>query len=443
MPMIPRTRSIASLLLAVLLAGCASSTNGSPSPAPTQVAAPTALETTASTVAPSPIATPAPTATPVALATPVPPEAAVGWTGIAWRTLAADDPLAQIRNVTTWRGGYVGRGDPVAIDGAAPASGDANVHTPLWVSTDGRSWERLDTDAIGPGIVVGMARRLDGVVALAADAGPTIVDEETEARSWPSTGPLHVWTSPDGRTWTARPGSDIALADMSLTVDDGMDRLKASTAPLLLIADGPTPSFVSVDGIVWTRATSSGLPKPRSRTFEAFGAGFLAVDDSAIASSSDGRTWTTQALPAPCRTSQVYVARDGLIGIGSTEVNGRGVSSSIWCSSPDGRTWRQLKKLQPLGFMNEPGSQECLDACADGTLIGDGLRMIAYRGWGDVQAGWTSFDGRTWQALTFEGRPERSSGWLDDQCTQSLVLLPMGLRCRATGDAIWFGEARS
>jgi len=442
--MIPRTRSIAIFLLATLLAGCASSTSRSPSPASSQIASPTALPTSASSVAPSQIATPAPTATPAALATPVPPEAALGWTGIAWRKLAADDPLARIRNVTTWRGGYIGRSDPVTIDGAAPASGDPNVHTPLWVSTDGRSWEPLGTDAIGSEIVVGMARTVDGIVALAAKAGPTLVDEETEIRTWGVTGPLHAWTSSDGRTWTARPGPDVDLARTGFTVDT-FDLLKVSSTALLLIADGPTPSFVSVDGIVWTRASNSGLPKPRSRRIEAFGAGFLAVDGSAIASSSDGRTWKTQALPTPCSADGIVIGRDGLIGMGSDEGNGMGVFKSVWCSSTDGQRWRQLKELQPLGFMTEPGAQECLAACADGALIGDGLRMVAYRGWGDDQAGWTSFDGRTWQPLAFDGRPERTSGWLDDMCTNwnSLALMPMGLRCTTNDGAVWFGDPAS
>jgi hypothetical protein len=74
--------------------------------------------------------------------------------------------------------------------------------------------------------------------------------------------------------------------------------------------------------------------------------------------------------------------------------------------------------------------------------VGDGERMVAYRGWGD-QVGWTSFDGRSWQPLMFDGHPERSVGWLDDGCTQSLVLLPMGVRCMASDGAVWFGDPRS
>ena len=94
------------------------------------------------------------------------------------------------------------------------------------------------------------------------------------------------------------------------------------------------------------------------------------------------------------------------------------------------------------GCMHGDRAQECRDSCPDGSLRGDGHRFIAYRGWAD-QAGWTSFDGRTWQPLTFDGRPEESAGWLDDGCTNSLVLMPMGLRCTAEDGTAWFGEPHS
>jgi hypothetical protein len=290
-----------------------------------------------------------------------------------------------------------------------------------------------------------MAATPDGIVALTVDTGPTVTNEETGDRWWAPVGPLRSWTSSDGTTWTAHPGPETAdVRQAALTAHD-LGWLQASTAPLFVIAAGKRPITGSIDGVAWKDLATSGL----SSTFPAWGikavgSGFLAVRDDAIASSPDGRTWTKHTLPAPCSANGGMVfARDGLISTGTTEGNGRGVFPWVWCSSRDGQTWRQLKKLQPLGFMNEPGAQECLDACPDGALRGDGLRMIAYRGWGDDQAGWTSFDGRTWQPIAFEGRPERSSGWLDDNCTQSLVLLPMGLWCTATSGAVWFGDPAS
>jgi hypothetical protein len=359
--------------------------------------------------------------------------------------LAADDPLAEIRTVTRWHGGYIGRGDPAAQDGSKPASGDPAVHTRLWTSTDGRTWEPLGADVFSASaIVVGMAPTTEGIVALTVLPGPTIRDDETEDLSWSVAGPVQAWTSSDGSTWTAHPGPDLELPSAtSLTVHD-TDWLQVSTAPLVFVARGSRPPFVSTDGIEWRRQTTSGLPTSfRLPSIIGVGSGFVAVGDDAIASSPDGRTWTTKAWPETCSANQgIVVGRDGMIVTGISDGGGHSAPWT-WCSSLGGRTWRNLSGLPPLGVMHEADAQDCLASCPDGTLIGDGLRMVAYRGWGDDQTGWTSFDGRTWQPLDFDGRPQVPPVSTFDRCTLSVVLMPTGLRCTDEGGTIWFGEGRS
>ena len=60
--------------------------------------------------------------------------------------------------------------------------------------------------------------------------------------------------------------------------------------------------------------------------------------------------------------------------------------------------------------------------------------MVAYRGSGDP-VGWTSFDGRSWQRLVFEGSPPPSelSPYL------SPVVLPIGILLQGFDEATWFG----
>jgi len=123
-------------------------------PAPASASAPAATaEPTA-----APTATPGPTLPgPVAFITSIPPSATVAWTGLEWRALAADDPLAGVRSVVRWSGGFVAVGAPVATGKTS--------RTPLWISTDGASWHALDKTALGPStIVIGIREVADGLV---------------------------------------------------------------------------------------------------------------------------------------------------------------------------------------------------------------------------------------------------------------------------------------
>ena len=302
----------------------------------------------------------------------------------------------------------------------------------------------LASDAHGAStLVVGMAAMADGLVALTFENGQVPPGQDA-GEMLKVAEPLRSWRSPDGTTWTDHPGPDVDLPSEAYLHPDDIDWLQASTAPLLLVAAGSRPPFVSTDAVPWTRETTSGLPAAFSLSgIKALGSGFVAVRDEAIATSRDGRAWTKHGLPTGCSANEgLVIGRDGFIAAGLTEADATGVQPWIWCGSLDGQTWRKVPDLPPLGRMSGAAAQECQNNCPDGKLIGDGERMVAYRGWGD-QVGWTSFDGRKWQPLAFKGHPETSSGWLDDGCTQSLVLMPMGVRCMASNGVFWFGEPRT
>jgi hypothetical protein len=141
--------------------------------------------------------------------------------------------------------------------------------------------------------------------------------------------------------------------------------------------------------------------------------------------------------------SRLVIGSNGLIAIGmeygASGDAGRTVSArapAIWWSSLDGRTWDVLPKYPPLGAMRGPDAQECFDACPNGILVGNGERMFAYRGSGR-QVGWTSFDGRSWQPLVFEGgRPSSEPGVSD---LSSVVLMPIGVILHNQDGSTWFG----
>src|SRR5450759_3814704 len=95
--------------LSALLAGCAPAPNATTAPTgpPIVEASPTAASPGVSTLPASPSPSPleSPLASPAGLAaftTPVPPGAGTAWSGIHWRKLATDDPLAHVRSVAGW-----------------------------------------------------------------------------------------------------------------------------------------------------------------------------------------------------------------------------------------------------------------------------------------------------------------------------------------------------
>ncbi len=461
-----RRSSIAGIILSVLLAGCAASSSPPASPTTTEspvlgsgspglpVASPaTAMPNDSSSVVASP-AQPSPTpgvSSPPAgddangFVTSAPPDAATAWTGITWQRLAPSDPLGHVRSITRWRGGYLATGDLAVADGSA--------HTKVWSSTDGRTWESLDADIFGPTtIVVGTAATTDGLVALTLQAGPAICDSEpgldlTVPDCWSKTGPLQVWTSSDGTTWSAHPGPDIALPEMAGQGEDPPTLIAADGGRLLAVTLRGQPLATSNDGIAWAAVPTGAFPKGwRAEAAVGTAAGMVAVGDTAAKTvavwSPDGRVWTSHALGTTSTGNNVVVpGATGLMATG-LEYHDNGAGTWTWWWSLDGRFWRAQAGYPPLGAMSGSAAQECQDACPDGSLVGDGERMIAYRGWGK-QAGWTSFDGRAWTPLVLTGRPEQSSGWLDDHCTQSLLVVAIGLSCAASDGTTWFGTPRT
>jgi hypothetical protein len=424
----PIYRSIRVILFAGLVVGCSIDSR-----------MPTAPADAPSSVAPS--------VSPGGFVTPVPPGAGEGWTGIDWRELSSDDPLSHVRSMTRWSGGYMAVGDAEATGGLA--------HTPVWTSVDGAIWDLLGADVFGSAtIVAGVGETADGLVALTVQGRTNMCKDEYmgDVRGvpcWSVTGPLQAWTSSDARNWTAHRGPNIAMPE-----EMGVyPTLQAGTADhLLVVTLKAQPLAISRDGITWEPVPAEAFTADwQAVDTRATPSGFFTVGASAgrivALSSKDGRVWASHVMEPPAAgfarvLSRLVGGSAGLIATGeeyqlpSEEgMTGSAQSVSVWWSSLDGQAWDVLPEYPPLGAQLGADAQECFDACPDGSLFGDGERLLAYRSDGE-QAGWTSFDGRSWQPLTFEGsRPATEAG----QDLSSVVVLPIGVVLYGMDGSAWFG----
>lgn len=336
--------------------------------------------------------------------------------------------------MTRWRGGFVAVGDP----GGDQLSGA----TPVWVSADGGTWSQLDSAVFGPATrVLGVGETAAGLVALTMQGG------------WPPSLTLQAWTSSDGVAWTPHPGPALGPAEELPTFRAG----PAGLVVAIRAGTGAGQVAISRDGVAWEILSGNAFPAGWRlvEAMEATPSGFIAVGSATAQpgsqemialSSTDGRVWASHTIQAATPgigrvVSRLVSGSAGFIAMGEEyqlPTGGRTASTAsttIWWSSLDGRTWKTLPKYPPLGAQRGPDVQECLDACPDGTLVGNGERMFAYRGHGK-EVGWTSFDGRSWQPIAFEGSsPAREpGGWLT-----SLVVLPIGVIFQDNNGSTWFG----
>lgn len=462
-------RRAASLLLGVVLAACAgppgptatpgsssspSATTPSPEPPTLGTATPGSSSSPFSRTTPSPesptpansTSTSAPTVNPPpsssgapAFVTPIPPAATTAWTGITWKELAPEDPLAQVRSVVRWRNGFVAVGTPLAI-------GETS-RTPVWVSGDGGAWRPLDAAVFGPStIVLGVVEIASGLVALTVQGGANIYGRPTGPLGfWTWKPPLQAWTSSDGTRWTPHPGPKVSLSPWfgvghRNEPDDVIFR--AGPAGLLVASRTEAGSLevaISTDGVAWENLPASAFPPKTFLTdIAAISSGFVAIGGIAGADpgafwaafwSGDGRVW--ERIPQPVAADGLVDGPEGLLAADQAGAPG-------WWSSTDGRRWTLLPEYPPLGFGSFPDSQ-CSPKCLNGVMVGNGERMLAYSG-GDTQVGWTSFDGLSWRSLAISGG--RPMDWPDWDTT--MIVMPVGvLWIRWDGidvpGPIWFG----
>jgi hypothetical protein len=327
--------------------------------------------------------------------------------------------------------------------------------SPIWTSTDGGSWRRLSPDVFGPAtILLGVAETGGGLVAMTLQGGENACGGEFDGDigCLELSSPLQSWTSGDGIDWTPHAVPQVKLIEGCEGCGIDSPILAAGPAGLLLMT-GFVEAALSSDGITWEMLPSGTIPSeinPESVT--AFGSGFVGVGERNLKvdgtetfkpiaiTTSDARTWTIHPIPVAsfdphygAGAFRLVAGPDGLIAQGSI---GGAPGFELWWSSPDGTRWTQLSDYPPLGTwtgFEDPGSGRS----PNGTLVGNGERLIAYRGEKPLDA-WTSFAGRSWTRLAIDGDSPR---WKTRQYPE-LVLTPMGV-IGFGRDGTWFGEPRT
>jgi hypothetical protein len=385
----------------------------------------------ASSASALPLSTALPTYLPHPLAvafTTAPPPRSETWAGLEWQRLAPDDPLGIVRTEVTWGETSVAIGD---IEGT--------TSTTVWASTDRTHWQPLDRGT-SANLWSGLT-----VIGLATLTGRFVAVTEMNDYLYRYLPPVVAWTSTDGRSWTHATTLPV-------------DALSSPTGSAPLVAAGPHGLVVttsglaaryatSVDGSRWVLSPRNAFPADFALDdLEGTSTGYVAIGawmrgGSARAAalwSADGRHWpktptllptsaSGSGRPAVSNAVTLMVGDHGMIAVGI----GGSPGAALWWRSLDGRHWQPLQTFSPLGTTTCGGANCGLQP--NGTLIGDGHRLVAVRGGSDAAA-LVSTDGQRWTALGLSGDIPRAQA--------QAVLLPGGVLV-SDGLTTWFGQAVS
>ncbi len=283
-------------------------------------------------------------------------------------------PGADMIGVAAGSGAIVAIG--YAVDGARTIDQGGVFRPAVWVSRDGRTWERAPTTG-----VFDRARFSDVV---ATDSGYVIVGAVygTQAPRGQPRGA--IWTSDDGRAWRRVP--DGPIFDIGGYQDTGED--PGSGGPkTVTVAGGQiravgqvcndagldcvTAFWSSPDGSTWDRVVLSE-PNVVAHDLVAWAGALVAVGiasntggcglglrcTAAVYTSADGRAWqreqirVPEGMVAPDAFSDAVVVGGRIIAIAlELEPDGRPQSpahNSVWWSS-DGKTWAPVQGI-PTDF---------------------------------------------------------------------------------------------
>ena len=353
-------RTLACLVMVIILAGC--SAVSSPSSSPTITLGPSSASPTATATLPtaapltSPEGTSAEHPTPArwqeATAPAVDPAGQFdrifslgnmfllasgsqiwtsidGWTWTQQADLGGSDG-PQVAAVTAGGPGYV-------------AVGSVSSGAAVWTSTDGLTWDRIpDSPALHGADMVAVTRGAHGLVAV---GGSGTYNQPHAA----------VWTSPDARGWERAPDEPIfTRGTMEGVTAGGPGYVTVGGRFCATLCPEPGPLiWTSADGRSWRAVDpSSVVPtgpgigwavvKGPGALVEAVGMGGKGGSSAAVAwSTVDGVHWTSHFLG---------FADNGALAISPVGIAGFvAVAENIW-GTADGRTWRSLSGAKPPEF---------------------------------------------------------------------------------------------
>ena len=249
------------------------------------------------------------------------------------------------------------------------AGGDIGPEAAMWVSPDGRDWERVLPE-------IASGERTGGLLEPMADIAA--VDESFVAvGGWDDDfgrGKPSFWISPDGRSWR-----EVTRVD-------------------------PPPSGLVGSGWgYFTIATASALTETEAALFAAGTSG----PGETVWRSADGQRWA-QVLGDEQATGAVLAdiaaAPDGtLVAVGQRNTDGTPGDPVLWWSS-DGSTWSLLSDMEPFAAHEGPAEyagvtwldpEVSLDVI---TWAGGRFFVLGSEGGpgAAIPVVWTSPDGQTW-----------------------------------------------
>lgn len=365
---------------------------------------------------------------PLPVAFTAPPPGPAAWDALIWWRLAPDDPLGVVRTEVAARGRSVAIGD---IAGA--------TSTTVWFSTDATHWQPLPSatsTSFWPNI---------SIIALATLRGRFVAVSEMNDYLMQHLPPVVAWTSADGQRWV--PVHTLPV-----------DQVSSPSASAALVAAGPKGLVIATSGLAarlvtssdgshWVRSPRSAFPSDFALTdLEATSTGFVAIGAwlrdahpgrAAALWSADGRHWpkTPTLLPIAASAAGTRVSSAVTLAVGDQGMVASGIGGStgetLWWRSLDGRHWRALQTFPPVGASTCRGAS--CGVQANGTLVGDGHRMIAWGG-GAAATVSVSTDGKRWAPLHLTGD-------IPDPQAAQVTLLPGGV-ILSNGTITWFGQAR-
>ncbi len=246
------------------------------------------------------------------------------------------------------------------------------IDAAVWVSPDGRAWQRIDDNAgvfgdamsvTGAGsdqFINDIAGGSLGVVAVGAD-GLILAHDAA------------VWISSDGLVWERLPHDADVFGGEG---DQFMHSVVQTSGSVIVVGEsgGVAAAWVSRDGTQWARAD---------------------VDDESIRAGAE-----------PSVMNDVAVAGAGLVAVGSAGVD---LGPAVWLS-PDGVTWERLVDSaagEQSGLSTDDSAMSPMTAVAAGerglvaigTKLRDASSSIYGARWTSGPVVWTSDNGYEWQLL--------------------------------------------
>jgi hypothetical protein len=333
----------------------------------------------------SPSASPGPRSSDVVGGSPSPsdqPDGIAVWTSLSWQK-TSPVPFESDETIVN---------DAIAVGDGFIAVGTTQIGDQLtgrvWLSPDGRSWERIDDPGIAtfvPARVLAVGETLVVLGDRPATAGDRVKNVE-------------LWHSDDGRKWAQGPtlpvpgdagpaaGGDAGILlpvdrDMYVIGPDLASWNKTTTWPADVYLGTPVWS-----GGRWIQPGATGV------------VGANAPTSASIWTSSDGAIWVAASVdPSPGAVFRIYPAQDGVLALGQSAnlcvvCYGVFIPSGVAWASADGQTWTGI----------DPGLLD-LDRSHNVRFVGDGRRLLEVapvpRTLGDTPASSVAsqtLDGRAW-----------------------------------------------